>query len=145
MRTPDRTVSSQDTITVVGLDEEPRLKDLTDAITFTYFIETGTIFPPLATVTPENIGSTDPLVWEIDLEGSWLTASPENGTAPQSFSLSADLSQPPVENFEPGLLTLTVTSPANTVGSPHEIQVTLNVVSGTLRTVFIPLIINPIP
>jgi uncharacterized protein YkwD len=145
IRTPDRNVASQDTISIAGLSQEPRLNDLTDSITFTYFAETGTIFPALTTLTPENIGSTDPLVWEIDLEGSWLTATPEDGVTPQSFNLSANVGQPPVENLEPGLLTLTVTSPANTEGSPHAIHVTLNVVSGTLRTVFIPMIIHPNP
>lgn len=144
MRDGAATASSQDTIVLNGYEAEPQLNDLPDKITFTYDVATGKVFPSNIHLTPENVGSMDALVWDIDSQGAWFSVSPGSGVSPESFTISPDLSVPHPDGAQEGSVTLVVTSPADTVGSPHQITVSMLVVSGTLQSVYIPLLINPL-
>jgi len=145
LRDGEKTAASQDTITLTGFEADPQLCNLTGAITFTYDIPTQSLYPTNVRLTPENVGSSEPLDWNVDIQGDWFTVSPTSGSSPQSFTVSPLDTMLQLEIIHQGAVTLTVTTPSNTIGSPHVINVSLNVISGTLRSIFIPLLINPPP
>jgi len=142
MRTGDQVTTSYDTIDLSIADSDPQLCALTDTITFTYDLKTQQLFPTYTRLTPENVGSSDPLEWEIEAENYWFTITPTLGTTPDPFTITPNKHLPPTELIDQGTITLTVVSPAGVDGSPHVISVSMKVISGTLRSIYIPLLLN---
>jgi len=145
LRDGEKTAASQDTIALTGFEAQPQLCNLTEAITFTYDIATQTLYPTNVRLTPENVGSSEPLDWNVDVQGDWFAVSPTSGSSPQSITVSPLDTFLQLEIIHQGTVTLTVTTPSDTAGSPHVINVSMNVISGTLRSIFIPFLINPPP
>ena len=129
---------------LTGYDAEPQLSDLPDQVTFIYDTAAGKVIPASIRITPENIGSTDALLWAVSYQSGWFSVSPDSGVSPESFTLSPNLPVSMIESPMTGVVTLVVTSPADTAGSPHQIDVSMDVVNGILRSVYIPLVINPL-
>jgi hypothetical protein len=99
-------------------------------VTFTYNIGSQSLQPARATLTPQNVGSADPLTWEVTSIGSWFSVTPCIGSTPDSFAIEPSTSAFVTDTVGTytGQVTVTVTDPSNTAGSPHQIDVTLHVV-----------------
>jgi uncharacterized protein YkwD len=139
MKTGSTTVTSSDSIylTPAGV---PQLGDLPDALTFLYSIPQSRLTPASVTLTPIDVNTNDPITWTLTQAGAWFTASPMAGTSPQSFQItpSGFVTGTPV--VYTGTITVTVTNPIETLGSPQRIDLTLRVINTPLHDIYLPLI-----
>ncbi len=79
-----------------------------------------------------------PISWTLAKTGSWFSASPSSGTSPQSFQITPGSFATGTPVTYTGSLTVTVTDPAGTLGSPHRIDLTLRVIAAPLYAVYLP-------
>ncbi len=115
----------------------PLLGNLPDALTFTYHTGEGQWLPSAATVTPANVRGDVPLHWSVSATGDGFTVTPTSGTTPESFTVQATTALSAT-----GLVTVTVTEPAITEGSPHIIRVQLLVVDTPIYRAFLPCVLR---
>jgi uncharacterized protein YkwD len=137
MRKPGATASSSDT---VYLDADPSLEGLPDGIEFTYSIPDQRLIPASRRVMPESGGSGDPLVWNVTHTGTWFTVSPLAGTTPNTFEIAPSTFATDAVATYHGSVTVTVVEPTGVGGSPHSIDLTLEVVNVSFHDVYLPLI-----
>jgi len=91
-------------------------------------------------LTPRNVGSDHTLNWVVTTDAPWMQVTPQRGVTPQSFTVTPiDLSTLSIFLYT-GALTVTVESPESVAGSPHRIQVALNVVDMELEQVYLPAV-----
>ena len=80
------------------------------------------------------------LTWTVTSQGNWFTVTPGSGATPDSLTITPTQ----LDTLQPGTylgsVTVTVTSPAGTLNSPHVIQLTLVVVPGPLKNFYLPLV-----
>lgn len=138
MRDSSQTASSSDTI-LLNITAAPELGGLPDKLSFTYSIPDGKIIPQAVQVTPLNSGDQTPLSWEATTAGSWFTAAPVRGTTPESIVITATDFPTNTADTYSGWITVTVTSPASTAGSPHTIALSLDVIDSPIQRIYIPL------
>ncbi len=131
-------VTSSDTIYLNQAD--PELGNLSDALMFLYSIPQSRLTPATVTLIPTDIGTNYPLTWTLAHTGTWFTATPSAGTSPQSFQITPGSFSTTTPATYTGSLTVTVIDPANTLGSPQHIDITLRVIDTPLSTVYLPLI-----
>jgi uncharacterized protein YkwD len=132
-------VTSSDTIylTPAGV---PQLGDLPDTVTFLYSIPQSRLTPANVALTPIDANTNDPITWTLTQAGTWFTATPSTGTWPQVFQITPggfSISTPVTYT---GSITITVTDPAETLGSPQRIDLTLRVIDTPLHDVYLPLV-----
>jgi uncharacterized protein YkwD len=139
LKTGSTTVTSSDMIylTPAGV---PQLGDLPDALTFLYSIPQSRLTPASITLTPIDVNTNDPITWTLTQVGAWFTASPAAGTSPQSFQISPSGFVTGTPAVYTGSITVTVTDPAETLGSPQRIDLILRVIDTPLYDVYLPLI-----
>jgi hypothetical protein len=129
---------TSDTIYLSKADA-PQLGDLPDSVAFLYSIPEAKLVPTSLILQPDNVTSSDPLTWSLTKTGNWYTLSTTSGTTPQTFQIT-----PSGFSTTPGTYTgkvaVTVTDPAGTLDSPHEIDLTLHVIDAPLVYVYLPLI-----
>ncbi len=138
LKTGSTVVTSSDTIYLTMADSE--LGGLPGAQAFLYSIPQARLAPAMITLTPLNVGTNDSITWVVTKAGVWFVASPSGGTSPQSFQITPggfDTNTPAIYT---GSVTVTVTSPAGTLNSPHRIDLTLRVIDTPLYDVYLPLI-----
>lgn len=109
------------------------------ALSFTYSIPDQQFLPAAQRVTPLNVGSHDPLTWTVTARGGWFTAAPLAGVTPASFWITPSIFGTGMTAFYTGFITVTVTDPAHTPGSPHRIDLSLHIASTSLHHVYLPL------
>jgi hypothetical protein len=127
------------TPTATPTPSPPVLGNLPDALTFVYSIPDDRLVPATVQLTPSNEGNHEPLTWHVSAEGAWLTVIPLEGTTPGSFQIiPSGFSTSAVTTYR-GTVTVTVLEPAGAEGSPHSIDLTLNVVDGSIYDVFLPI------
>jgi uncharacterized protein YkwD len=143
LRDANRTISSSDTIYLNTATQEPILGQLTEAITITYLVSASRIIPATVQLTPLNTGSSDTLEWELTVDGSWFVVSPTHGLTPQSFTIVPDSDLMMGESSQAGKITVSVVSPSGVDNSPQEIDLTLQVITGEVRDIYIPLLTRP--
>jgi uncharacterized protein YkwD len=131
-------VATSDSIYLSVDDSPPGLGNLPESLVFLYSIPDQIAFPPYVDLTPLNSGNEDSLDWQVGQDGSNFSVDPLAGTTPESFRVT------PV-NFAGGsgktysnTLTVTVTDPGGTAGSPHSIDLILNAMGGPLDLLFLP-------
>jgi hypothetical protein len=110
-------------------------------VSFFYDLERQRLTPSSYQVTPKNQGTLQPLQWDLSTAENWLTLIPATGTTPAPFSitpLNFDTVNPALYQ---GFLTLTVTDPPGTTGSPAHIPVTLRVVE-RVYPLHLPLVLH---
>jgi uncharacterized protein YkwD len=139
LRTGSTVVTSSDTIylTPAGV---PQLGDLPDTMTFLYSIPQSRLTPSHMTLTPIDVNTHDPITWTLTQTGAWFTAAPSTGTWPQAFQITLGSFVTNTIGIYTGSITVTVTDPAETLGSPQRIDVTLRVIDTPLYDVYLPLI-----
>jgi uncharacterized protein YkwD len=131
----DSTVSSDD----IYLDADPELGNLPDALGFAYSIPEEALLFDDYQATPLDVGSGGPLTWTVTTEGAWFTATPLNGTTSASFWLTPTTFVTDTVATYTGAVTVTVTAPAGVMGTPHRIDLTLQVGDLPFSSVYLPL------
>jgi hypothetical protein len=137
LRNGGSTTTSSDTI---FYDADPELGNLPDEIGFAYSIpEEAQLFDDYR-ATPLDVGSGGPLTWTVTTEGTWFTATPSSGTTEASFWITPTAFLTDTVATYTGAITVTVTAPAGTLGTPHRIDLTLWVGDNPFSFVYLPLI-----
>jgi hypothetical protein len=116
------------------------LGNLPDTLAFLYSIPQSRLTPAGIALTPIDVNTHDPITWTLTKTGSWLNVAPASGTWPQAFQITPGgfITSTPVTYT--GSVTLTVTDPAETLGSPQRIDLILRVIDTPLHDVYLPLI-----
>lgn len=125
LRSGESIVISSDTITLAT--SNPILGNLPQAIVFNFSLNKQELYPEFIDLTPLNIGNDTALVWELSQSGDFFSALPTNGTTPDSFRVTPENFNTNVPGIYQGAITVTVTSPPAVDGSPHQVDVQLNV------------------
>ncbi len=113
-----------------------------DAFTFAYSIPDRRSLSASRRVTPQNAGNQETFTWQVSTSGTWFTASPSQGTTPDSFWITlSDFSTSAVMTYT-GALTVTVVAPAGVEGSPYTIDLALRVVAVPFIDVYLPLTVR---
>ena len=137
---PPETVNAVQRIAVTLDVQVPALGGLPDVLTLTYSIPSEQLLPSAWTLTPRNVGSGHPMLWNVTDDAPWMQIVPQTGTTPQSFSVTAvDFSTTTVFLYT-GALTVTVDDPAGVAGSPHQVRMALKVVDEEFNYVYLPLV-----
>jgi hypothetical protein len=134
---------------VFGADATPQLGPLPDTVSFTHYLSDTVLIPSSYPVTPTNVGSDDPLSWEVVGSGDWFTVTPTSGeTSAASASPSDGFTIVPHDaegvaaESTSGTVTVTVTNPEGTIDGVQTIDVTLRSVAGAPNLVYLPLIMS---
>ena len=110
-------------------------------LTFFYDLQNQRLSPDHQAVKPKNLGNTQPLHWNVVSSGPWVSVSPSSGTTPAPLTITpVNVDQLPLGIY-PGALTLTVTDPPATTGSPAQIPMRLHVVE-RLYPIYFPLMLR---
>jgi hypothetical protein len=117
------------------------LGNIPKQVTFFYDLQQQRLSPAQVQVTPRNLGTTQSLQWAVVPSGSWFSVAPLNGATPSPFTITPENYAQLIPASYAGSLTLTVTDPPDTTGSPTHIPLTLHVVE-RLYPIFFPLIIR---
>lgn len=133
-------VASSDSIYLAVDDSASSLGNLPESLVFLYSIPDQIGFPPYADLTPFNSGNGDPFDWQVSQDGFTFSVVPPAGTTPESFRVAPANFATGSPNMYSGTLTVTVTDPAEVAGSPQTIDLTLQVVGGPLKFMFLPTI-----
>jgi hypothetical protein len=129
-------------------DDSPLLGNLPDALSFTYSIPDQRFLLPTRLVTPLNVGSEQPLTWTVTTSGGWFSVAPLAGPTPASFQITPTVSGTGLTTSYTGFVTVTVTDPPSTPGSPHRIDLSLRVIYTKLTTIYVPIAVRlptPLP
>jgi len=139
LKSGSTTITSSDTIylTPAGV---PQLGDLPDSVMFLYSIPQSRLTPASVTLTPIDVNTHDPITWTLTQTGAWFTATPSLGTSPQAFQITPGGFVTSTPTIYTGSITISVTDPIETLGSPHRIDLTLRVIDTPLYDVYLPLI-----
>jgi uncharacterized protein YkwD len=140
----DETVTSSDTIFLTQAQDAtpPALGNLPDEIQFTFSIPDQRIIPAFHQLTPGLLNGPGSLDWRVESNGNFFTATPSQGESPEALTImptSFDLGNP--GSYE-GTITIIVDNPAGVAGSPHTIDVTLEVIETEIFQTFLPGIQN---
>ncbi len=139
---PADTLNSPQRIELSVAVRAPRLGGLPDAVTFTHYIPDDLLLPSARTFTPQNTGSDHTLSWTASKTGSWFSLSRTSGSTPQSFDVMVGSYDATTPGTYTGRVTVTITEPAGTEGSPHEMDLTLRVVNHGPERVYLPLVLR---
>ena len=126
--------------TPVESSDSPILGNLPTAVQFTFSIPDQQLLPATHQAKPENSGNDDPLTWALTGSGEWFTLTPPGGTTPASFWITPTTFSTGTVQTYTGAVTVTVTDPPGTGGSPHTISLTLQVVDMSFSYLYLPLI-----
>ena len=109
---------------------------------FMYSIPDQKIYPSHQHITPENVGSSDQLSWQVTKSGSFFSVSPGSGTTPTQIQVTPDNFNHNQANTYSGTVTIKVTDPSSVAGSPHTVQIQLKVLNASITQVFLPEILK---
>lgn len=134
---------------VFGEEQVPRLGTPPETLTFTYFLSDTLLLPSVHTVVPENVGSSDPLSWEVAWSGDWFTVSPPSGetcswppSAGDGFTITPLQSEREVVVDQSGVITLTVVEPDGTEDGVQAVSVELRAVPGSPTRIYLPFLVR---
>ncbi len=133
-----QTVTSSDSITLIGDGEPPELGNLPDRLAFIYSIPDRELLPDSQQVRPLNVGNNDVLTWEVTTEGAFFIVNPLNGHTPTPFVVRPTGFDTQTSQTYTGSLTIAVSDPASVAGSPHTINIMLQVVDREFYHIFLP-------
>ena len=145
MRDGEMSATSQDTIMLTGLTMMPELGNLPEEITFTYSLSDQQFFPDITNAIPMNVGSSDPLEWEISTDGTWFVISPTHGLTPENFSIIPNAPISPTMITDTSILTVTGKTESGTLCEPFVLSIHADLTDGSVNKVFIPIVTVQIP
>ena len=128
--------------TLTSLFAPPALGNLPDVLHFMYSIPDEQLIPAAYQVTPLNVGNDDSLTWSLTRVGDWFTVAPTEGTTPTSFWITPTTFETGTVASHTGTVTVTVVSPTGVDGSPHRIDLTLQVFNAPFAYSYLPLILH---
>jgi len=143
MRKGSSTTSSNDSI-YLSVVTTPTLGNLTESFEFTYSIADARFQPAETSFTPLNISNELALTWQSTSQGGWFSVTPESGATPGSFTVTPQGSYNPPGSHS-GSVTITVTNPSGTIGSPHTIDLILTILDGPFNYDYLPLLRSGAP
>lgn len=114
------------------------LGGLPDQYTFTYSIPDQRVYPAAVAFTPTNLPDGCPMTWTVTKTGNWFSLSKTSGVTPDSFIVNPsgfDTHLPATYNA-----TITVSGPAGSTESPHQINLSLVVEDTPWQSVYLPSI-----
>lgn len=117
----------------------PALGGLPTAFNFIYSTVDDEFLQASYEVAPQNVGSDAALTWEVATDSPWLTVFPDSGVTPQTFAIAPTGFDTATVTTCSGVLTVTVTDPAQTYQSPQVLPVTLKVIDTPFSNVYLPL------
>lgn len=120
----------------------PALGNLPKALPFTYSIPDQRLLPTSHRLTPANVGNDNPLTWSITTTGMWFTVSPLAGTTPDSFQVVPTTFSTSTVATYTGALTVTVVDTPEMDGSPHPVDLSLQVVNSPISAVYLPIVMK---
>jgi len=132
----------QDFGTMIDSPVSPTLGLLPENQFFMYSIPDQKLYPSHQHITPENVGSSDQLSWQVTKSGSFFSVTPGNGTTPTQIRLTPDNFNHNQANTYSGSVTINVTDPSSVAGSPHTVQIQLKVLNASITQVFLPEILK---
>ena len=139
MRSSAKSASASDTIQLTGVFA-PTLTGLPDELHFFYSRAEGTASPDLVRLIPQSDVLGEVLTWQVSATGSWFNAAPQQGTTPEQVILQLQAVDGLAAGTYSGELMVTVSNPPGTLGSPHSVSMTLEVIDGPLQQVYAPAI-----
>ncbi len=144
MRNGSVTRTSNDSI-YLEVVPSPELGNLPENINFTYNISKRKFYPNIIKLTPLNTGDSTTLIREIQATGSWFEVNPVLGSTPETFEITpkGKFTTPNQEFY--GTVIVKVTSPDNVNGSPHEVNLILDIIEGTDNSIFLPVVVSSNP
>jgi len=141
IRTSGITLSSSDSI-YLSKGAPAELGNLPKNLTFTYSTVDRRFVPDHFYLQPRNIGGGSTLNWEIQSSGNWFGVSPGVGAVPDTFTITPLGTFTKAGETYNGLVTVDVTSPDGAVGSPHAIEISLNIVDLGFAQIHLPFIVT---
>jgi uncharacterized protein YkwD len=132
----------QDFGTRVDTVSTPTSGFLPENLTFMYSIPDQKLYPSHQEFTPSNIGSSDPLNWQVSSSGSFFSVTPGNGATPTQIRVTPENFDSYQENTYTGSVTVDYTNPTPVAGSLHTTQINLMVVNSAVHQVFLPGILK---
>lgn len=145
MRQGEVTVTSQDSIILTGMTTMPELGNLPEVITFTYSLPDQRYIPEAINATPTNVGSPEPLKWEITTDGTWFIVSPTHGITPQDFEIIPASPITTTDIVLTGVITITAESTSGALCDPYTVPLTVNLTDGAIKKLYIPLLKYQVP
>ncbi len=134
---------------VFPVEQIARLGPLPESLTFTYFLSDTVFLPSAHTLVPENVGSTEPLKWEVTSDGDWFIVEPTAGdSCASSTCVGEGFSITPLEPHKDpqvdrsGVITLTVTEPEGTEDGVQAIDLHLRIAPGSPTWIHLPLLLK---
>lgn len=137
LRSGEATVISSDSITLATTN--PLLGNLPEVIAFNFSLSEQDLYPDFIDLTPVNIANETTLEWELTQSGDFFSAQPMNGMTPDSFRVTPENFARDAPGVYQGAITVTVISPPQVDGSPHEIAVKLKV-REQIHWIYLPFI-----
>jgi hypothetical protein len=134
----DTTVMTSGDAIFLSQASAPQLGNLPDQVAFLYSIPQARLIPANVTLTPADVSTFSPLTWTLTQVGAWFSSTPSSGISPQSFQITPGVFATGAPAIYTGSLTVTVSDPAETLGSPHRIGLTLRVIDTPLYEVYLP-------
>ncbi len=108
-------------------------------MSFFYDVNLDKFYPENIVLTPENIGDEQPLLWEASMQGDWFSVSPNQGITPTPLQI--ELISPTSSSVaQTGSISITIYSPDDVLGSPHDIELYLYLLDGPPLQLFLPLL-----
>ena len=144
LREGGSTSSSSDSIYLTTASNAV-LGNLPETLTFIYSIAEERFAPEASTLTPLNIGNQASLTWQAIPAGDWFDLTPDAGVTPESFTITPQGTYTETNTLHTGTVTVTVTAPSGTAGSPQTISLTLAVFDGPFRRQYLPLLLAANP
>jgi uncharacterized protein YkwD len=132
-------VTSTDTI-YSTVNEVPTLGNIPDSISFVYSIPDQSSMPGSAIVTPLDVGTGATITWTLATQGTWFNVSPMNGSSPAFFTITPSTFDKNTVATYSGAVTVTVTSPLGVANSPRRINLTLQLVPTSFKSLNLPFI-----
>ena len=140
MRNGEASATSQDTIVLTGMTTMPEIGNLPDIITFTYSLIDQQFIPESTTVIPLNVGSSDPLQWQITTDSLSFVVSPTQGLTPEVFSIVPIEPTTLPKVIDTNTVTVTAETAEGMLCEPFVFSVIINVTDGVIHKLYMPLL-----
>jgi hypothetical protein len=140
LRNGSQTYTTSDTIYLSVAAPVPTLGNLPASSTFLYSIADQQLYPPSLLLTPQNVGTNDPLTWTVTPGETWYEVTPLSGSTPATILLTPTTFLTDTVGTYTGSLTITVTNPPETLNASHVVHLTLKVISGPIQFIHLPVI-----
>jgi uncharacterized protein YkwD len=138
MRNGEASATSQDTIVLTGMTMMPEIGNIPDIITFTYSLIDQQFIPESTAAIPMNVGSSDPLQWQITTDSLSIVVSPTQGLTPDVFSIVPIEPTTLPKVVDTNTITVTAETAEGMLCEPFVFSVIINVTDGVIHKLYLP-------